>query len=211
MFLSLTLQDQHDQGYLQNSFNFKYTGGQGISSSSRYIQAVFFDKKWFLTSQTNDLGLITSSPAGGQAFIYGSNGANLLKFFNDKTSAIQSYIQTALMPMGDPIRTKQALKFAIEATGAAGNPLNITVDSENGSSPVVSLSDTVSWKNNSGQIIGWENNSSVTILWIHTVGYYLYKSDAQQWGKYLGLTATSNAASYVVNSFEFEHELRVRF
>ena len=193
------------------AFNFKYTGGQGVSTSSRYIQAVFFDKKWFLTSQTNDLGLITSSPAGGQTFIYGSNGANLLKFFNDKTSAIQSYIQTALMPMGDPIRTKQALKFAIEATAAAGNALNVTVDSENGSSPVVSLADTASWKNNNGVIIGWQNNSSTIISWIYTAGYYLYKSDAQQWGKYLGLTATSNAASYVVNSFEFEHELRVRF
>ena len=193
------------------AFNFKYTGGQGVSASSRYIQAVFFDKKWFLTSQTNDLGLITSSPAGGQTFIYGSNGANLLKFFNDKTSAIQSYIQTALMPMGDPIRTKQALKFAIEATGAAGSPINVTVDSENGSSPVVSLADVASWKNNSGIIIGWQNNSSTIILWSYTAGYYLYKSDAQQWGKYLGLTATSNAASYVVNSFEFEHELRVRF
>jgi hypothetical protein len=42
-------------------------------------------------------------------------------------------------------------------------------------------------------------------------GYALYKSDAQQYGKYLGLTMTSTDPGFVVNTFEFEHELRVRF
>jgi len=60
-------------------------------------------------------------------------------------------------------------------------------------------------------LIGWTNNSSATIIWLNQAGYYLYKSDAEQYGKYLGLTLTSNSAGYIVNTFEFEHELRVRF
>ena len=83
--------------------------------------------------------------------------------------------------------------------------------SETGSSPPYTLTNTVDWINNSQNIIQWVNNSSVVIPWVYTQGYALYKSDAQQYGKYLGLTVTSNNAAFVVNTFEFEHELRVRF
>jgi hypothetical protein len=63
-----------------------------------------------------------------------------------------------------------------------------------------------------GQVIGWVNNSSQLVPWVASAGYALYKSDAQQYGKYLGLTLTSNSSgTYVVNTFEMEHELRVRF
>jgi hypothetical protein len=69
----------------------------------------------------------------------------------------------------------------------------------------------VLWYNNLGVDLDWTNNSSQVIYWLYTSGYYLYKTDAQQWGKYLGLTLTSNSAGFVVNTFEFEHELRARF
>ena len=115
------------------------------------------------------------------------------------------------MPMGDPIRTKQALKFGVEATLNSAATLNVTVDSEQGSSPVYTLDNSVIWVNNSFATIPWKNNSNATIGWLTSNGYALYKSDAQQYGKYLGLTITSNSSSFVYNTFEFEHELRVRF
>jgi hypothetical protein len=124
---------------------------------------------------------------------------------------VASRIQTALLPLTDPIRTKQALKFAIEATLAQGGVLNVTVDSELGSSPVYTLENFISWINNNDQVITWVNSSNTVISWIGGQGYQLYKSDAMQWGKYLGLTVQSNSAGYIVNTFEFEHELRVRF
>jgi len=113
--------------------------------------------------------------------------------------------------MKDPIRTKQALKFGIEATLTSGGTFNVTVDSESGSSPAYVLNNSVTWYNNSNVIITWLNNSSATIGWLTSNGYALYKSDAQQYGKYLGLTMTSTDPGFVVNTFEFEHELRVRF
>jgi hypothetical protein len=124
---------------------------------------------------------------------------------------LTSRIQTALLPLTDPIRTKQALKFGIEATLSAGAEFDVTVDSELGSSSPYELGNYVTWYNNSNVTIPWINNSSTVISWVFTNGYYLYKSDAQQWGKYLGLTMTSNSAGFVVNTFELEHELRVRF
>ena len=193
-------------------FNFYVNSSFPIGpGGSRYIQAVFFEKKWFITSQ-GTIQYVTSVPYGGIVNLYGTDNNKVLKqLYKDSTSAISSYIQTALQDMGDPIRTKQALKFAVEATVSTGGIFNVTVDSENGSSPSYTLSNEISWTNNLGSFIGWTNSSGATIIWTTQTGYYLYKSDAEQYGKYLGLTMTSNSAAFIVNTYEFEHELRVRF
>ena len=179
-------------------------------SSPRQIQCVFFEKKWFVTSQSS-LSYITSVPLSGLINLYGTTGLDLNRLYGNATAAIASTIRTALMPMGDPIRTKQALKFGIEATLTNAATINVTVDSEAGSSPTYVLDNSVTWYNNYGTTITWKNNSNVTISWLTSNGYALYKSDAQQYGKYLGLTITSNSSAFVYNTFEFEHELRVRF
>ena len=192
------------------AFNFRYYDAV-FTQSYRYIQVVFFEKKWFITSQGNDLQYTTSVPVSGIITMYGTRGRALYRLYSDSTSFITSRIQTALLPMGDPIRTKQALKFAVEATTTSGVEINVTVDSESGASPVYTLGNYITWYNTSNTTIPWINNSSTVTSWIGGIGYELYKSDAQQWGKYLGLTQTSNSAGFVVNTFEFEHELRVRF
>jgi len=192
-------------------FNFKYTGSLGNTSSPRFIQAVFFDKRWFFTSQGNTLAYLASAPVGGKVNLYGVDNNILYQLYADNSANVSTTIQTALMPMGDPIRTKQALKFGVEATLSQGGVFNITVDSEQGSSPTYTLQNFAQWTNNYQNVIAWTNNSNQVISWIYNFGYYLYKSDAQQWGKYLGLTLTSNSAAFTVNTFEFEHELRARF
>jgi len=192
------------------AFNFRYFDAI-FTNSYRYIQAVFFDKKWFITSQGNSLKYIASVPVNGEDVLFGTTNNTLYELYQDTTSAITSRIQTALLPLTDPIRTKQALKFGIEATLSQGGILNVTVDSEQGSSPSYTLGNIQTWYNSSGTTEPWINVSSTVISWLGSTGYYLYKSDAQQWGKYLGLTQTSNSAGFVVNTFEFEHELRVRF
>jgi hypothetical protein len=190
--------------YVNSSFPFGPSG-------ARFIQCVFFEKRWFITSQ-GDIEYLTSVPFGGKINLYATNTSKVLKLlYSDTTTAISSYVQTALNEMGDPIRTKQALKFAIEATLALGGTLSVTVDSESGSSPPYTLTNAIAWTNNLGNVIGWTNSSSTTIIWVTSQGYVLYKSDAEQYGKYLGLTQTSNSPGFIVNTFEFEHELRVRF
>ena len=175
------------------------------------MQAVFFEKKWFMTSQ-GSLNFINSAPLAGNINLYGVADTALFKLYGSATGNVASTIKTALSPMKDPIRTKQALKFGIEATLTDAATFTITVDSEQGSSPPYTLTNTsVTWYNNSFVTISWVNNSSQTIGWLTSNGYALYKSDAQQYGKYLGLTMTSNSAGFVLNTIEFEHELRVRF
>ena len=196
---------------LTAAFNFYLSANYPYATGGRYVQAVFFEKKWFITSQGNTLNLVNSAPVSGVINLYGVADTALYKLYGDATANVSSTIATALSPMKDPIRTKQALKFGIEATLTTGGTFNITVDSEQGSSPVYTLNNSVTWYNNSGTTIPWQNNSLATIGWLTSAGYALYKSDAQQYGKYLGLTMTSSDPAFTINTIEFEHELRVRF
>jgi hypothetical protein len=213
-YIDFTLPVTGGQVLLNNilcaAFNFYLKSTYPFATGGRFIQAVFFEKKWFITSQ-GAITYTTSAPVGGVINLYGVADKSLYKLYASTTANVSSKIQTALSPMKDPIRTKQALKFGIEATLTTGGTFNVTVDSESGSSPTYVLNNTVTWYNNSGTTITWLNNSSATIGWLTSNGYALYKSDAQQYGKYLGLTMTSTDPGFVVNTFEFEHELRVRF
>jgi hypothetical protein len=143
--------------------------------------------------------------------MYGTTGTDLLHLYANGGVDIPSIVTTALMPMTDPIRTKQALKVGIEATITNGAVLYTTIDSEQSSSPPYTLGNYVNWINNFGIAVPWINNSAATIQWIGGQGYVLYKTDAQQWGKYLGMTVTSNSTGMVIHGFDYEHELRVRF
>jgi hypothetical protein len=192
------------------AFNFRYFDAV-FTNSYRFIQAVFFEKKWFITSQGDSINMFASLPDQGKINIYGISGNNLYELYSNTTANVSTILQTALFPMDDPIRTKQALKFGVEATLTQGASFDVTVDSEYGSSPVVVLANLIPWVNNSGTIVPWMNTSSNVIGWNYSNGYALYKNDAQQWGKYVGLTMTSSSPQFTVNTFEFEHELRTRF
>ena len=192
------------------AFNFYLLPTFPTATGDRFIQCVFFEKKWFITSQ-GALRYLSSAPVGGLINLYGVTDTALFRLYGDTTANVSSEIQTSLSSMKDPIRTKQALKFGIEATLTTGGVFNVTVDSEQGSSPVYTLNNGVSWYNNFNTTISWQNNSLATIGWITSSGYALYKSDAQQYGKYLGLTMTSSNPAFTINTIEFEHELRVRF
>ena len=184
------------------------------SQSLRPIQCVYFDKKWFITSQ-GTLNYLTSLANGGGVYLYGTNTKNLLKLYANSTSSISSNVQTALWPMGDVIRDKQALKWGVEAVlGVSGSSITVTVDNETGlgNAGVYTATNYVNWINNLSTVIPWVNNSSAPVNWVGSIsGYYLYKSDAQQYGKYLGLTLQSNSANFLYSTFEMEYERRARF
>jgi len=191
------------------AFNIRYYDSN--TSSYRYIQAVFFEKKWFFTSQGNSLKLITSVPSKGQIYLAGTDGTTPYLLYDDDTVAISSTIKTALMPMTDPIRIKQALKIGIEATFNTGATMSATVDSEQNSSPTINFQNQVNWVNYNNQPVTWQNYSFNTVNWLGGSGYYLYRSNADQWGRYIGMTVTSSTPNFVLHGFDYEHELRARF
>lgn len=189
------------------AFNFYYNDPD---AGLRPLQAVFFDKKWFLTSQ-GTLKYVTSLATAGGLYLYGTNGTNLIKMYDSSSADIDSVVQTALWPLTDVIRDKQALKLGVEATTSSSALLDLTVDSEYGSSAVYQLGNYVNWINNLSIPIPWINNSAQVVSWIGGQGYQLYKSNAQQYGKYLGFTINSSSPGFTYNTFELEYELRARF
>ena len=196
-------------------FNVWYTGTSGTQGAGQWLQLVFFDKKWFFTFQGSQT-FITSVQKGGLQAIYGTTGTDLWAFYQNSSTNLPTKIQTPLYSFGNVIRDKQALKWGVEATlnPTTGNNIVVTTDSENNSSPSVTLGNftLVTWVNNSNATVTWTNNSSTVIGWGNPIGgYYLYRQDAQQWGKYIGLTVTSNNPNYTISGFEFEAELRAKF
>jgi len=187
------------------------------AGTPRKVQLVFFDRKWFITSQGDNITFTASATLDGNILMYGTTGTDFVKFYSNSTTGIDWELETALWPMGDPIRDKQALKVGIEATlGTGFASLQAYIDSENQQSPAIDFANTVFWVNNLGTVIPWVNNSSEQIGWTGqggsiTSGYFLYKSDAKMYGKYLGLTVTGNTTPFTINGFQLEHELRARF
>jgi hypothetical protein len=193
-------------------FNFKYND----EGTDRFIQAAFFERKWFFTNQLTGAYFVVPAVKSGFLNLYGSTGNDLFQFYEDSDNAVDVEIITALLPMGDPIRDKQALKVGIEATlGQEPVIMNAIVDSENQQSPPIVFQNSILWTNNVGQNINWTNTSGNILSWITGSsggsGYFLYKSDAKMYGKYLGLTITSTSTPFTINGLEFEHELRARF
>ena len=187
------------------------------AGTPRTIQLVFFDRKWFVTSQGSTITRTASATLAGNIIMYGTTGTDLIKFYSNTTTGIDWELETALWPMGDPIRDKQALKVGLEATlGGAFASLQAFIDSENQQSAAIDFANTIFWVNNVGTVIPWINTSSQQIGWTSqggsvTSGYFLYRSDAKMYGKYLGLTVTGNTTPFTINGFQLEHELRARF
>ena len=194
-------------------YNFKYND----NGTERWIQAAFFERKWFFTNQLTDCYLVVPAVENGLLQLLGTTGTDLHQFYIDATVQTQGIVETALLPMGDPIRDKQALKIGIEATlGSQAGTLTAYVDSESNQSPAIDFSSTVQWTNYLGNIISWSNSSGTIIGWSGPAtsgqsGYFLYKSDAQMYGKYLGITIETTSTPFTINGFQFEHELRARF
>ena len=199
------------------AWTFTYNEQVNGTITPREIQAVFFDRKWFFTSQGDEIKRTASAVISGNILLYGTNGQDLVKFYQDDESGIDWEMSTALWPMGDPIRDKQALKVGIEATLTNDfASFDCYVDSENQVAPPITFQNSISWLNNVGTVIPWVNNNNVTIGWISNFvfgsnSYYLYRSDAKMYGKYLGLTLTGNTQPFTINGFQLEHELRARF
>lgn len=199
---------------LVSAWNVRYND----NGTYRRVQLVFFDRKWFISSQGN-LTHINSSPVNGLINSYGvESGGAFFKLYEDQTANISTEVVTALWDLKDPIRDKQALKLGVEATfpvTVAGS-LNISIDSESRASTSIALGNAVTWQNISFSNIAWTNNAGSTLQWISsgyqlTEGYKLLKWDAQMYGKYLGMTVTSTAPAFTFNGFQLEHELRARF
>jgi hypothetical protein len=183
-------------------FNYKDPAG------ARPLLAIFFNSKWFFANQGADLKLIAGAFQSGTPALFGTDGPHIYKLFSDTTSNISTIIQTALWPMKKPTSMKEAQKAGVEiTTGAVTTQINLTLDSDFGTIPLIlSASNSGDWINNAGVIGHWVNAGAVQGQWIIS-GFLIYQADAEFKGRYLGYTMRSTAPGYAVNGFLNQHQI----
>lgn len=165
---------------------------------ARPLVAIFFNDKWFVSTQGASLKSIVAATVNGVPLLFGTDGTSLFQLFSSTTAAISTKIQTKLFDFGDSIVDKQSLKFGIETVNPSSTvSFSVTIDNEFGTVPLtLSGSNTVTWVNNTGATVTWVNNAAATVTWI-SAGFTRQMQDASiHGGKYLGATLTSTTPGY---------------
>ena len=186
------------------AFLFKYADPD---VGGRSLLALFFDKKWFFASQGDDLTQIDTAIIDGVPTLFGTNGTTLTRLFSDSVSDMPHTIKTKLWDMSDSLRDKQALKLGLEMISPI-NPLTVsgTVDTEfdkNAFPFTVVGGEIIQWVNNSGQIVQWVNNAGAIVQWVQS-GYTFQGVNADTFGKYLGVTISSNTPGRIYQGLHLQ-------
>jgi hypothetical protein len=177
----------------------------------RSLLVCYYDKKWFLASQGNNLTYITTAYIGGVPTLFGTDGKNLYQLFSNKTASITQTIKTKLWDMGAALREKQILKFGFEHIDPS-IPIAVTgtIDTEviqNSASFSFASSNAIAWTNASNVTVTWTNASSQVITWIGS-GYSFNATDIETNGFFLGMTMTGMSAGEIYQGFHMQYELR---
>ncbi len=175
----------------------------------RQLLMVYFNKKWFFSTQVPGMIFITTGIYNGTPTLFATDGSYLYRCFDQTTQPHAHEIQTKLWDFGSPLVTKQAFKFALESISPILNAaINVSVDTEIKSLDYAFVAgNTMLWTNNTGGIITWTNNSAQTIIWTVS-GYNMNRADVSNTGNYLGLTITSTSNELTYAGLHLQYEPR---
>ena len=181
---------------------------------TRTIFALYFDKKWFFSSQGPAVTVLCPATVSGVPMLYGWAGGSLYQLFTNSSSTLNTIIQTKLYSGNAPTLDKAALKLGVGVTFANTQIQSVsgTIDNERKSVSVfTNLGNTIQWVNNSFQNITFINNSSQPLNW--TAGGYIFQyGDAPiSGGKYLGATISGSSYPYILNEILIEYEEGARW
>lgn len=182
-----------------------------VGSVHRSLINVFFNKKWFLASQGDQLLFIVGAvDATGIQKLYSTDGTSLFRLFDNPATAVNWELQTAYWDMDSLGRGKQVVSFGFEIDvplqqgvvhvaldmlkSQPDSLTNSYVDSQGYDVDLAGAQQLVIWINNSGATVGWVNNSGATVQWGRGPGssYTMNLQDGDAFGKYIGMTLTSS-------------------
>lgn len=176
--------------------------------SSRSIQACYFGGKWFTTSQGDSLTFIAPTTVDGAQVLYGTDGTGVQKLYTNTTRTISTTLQTALLPLENPILDKQMNRFGIEYTALSDTTVTVSVETDSSSGVYeFAESNLLRWLNNSNNTVQWTNNISAVVGW-QSAGFVKPHSYTDISGKYIGFTITSIAPALVINGVLGEYHPR---
>jgi hypothetical protein len=188
------------------AFSFTYNDP---SLGARPILAVYFSKKWFISTQGSTLKFVWTNNISGVDFLYGSDGTNIYQCFGNTTGTVSWKMITKLYDDGVPYQDKQVLKFGLEVVlPASVSSLSATIDSERQTQAYTLASTSLAtWINNSGATVLWQNNSSAIVNWL-AGGYTWFRQDVSMVGHYYGVTITSSTPAFLIEGMMWQTEKR---
>lgn len=196
---------------LNAAFLIKRRGDPVFGSNT--VLAMWFDGKWWFANY-GALTFIVSGILNNTWALFGFIGNKLYQLFGDPNSAPAVNIQTALLPMEDALSDKQVIRSGFEvATQIITGSFTLTVDTELGSNAMTVSANTITgqWVNSAGVAGNWLNAAGVSGTWFPPA-YQLYSgSSPGAYGKYVGLTLKTTAASYQVTALNMDYKLRARW
>ncbi len=195
------------------AFFFSYMDDTG----TRPLMAIYFNKKWFLASQGNDLVTLCSAYDGLQTRLYATDGAFLYELFNRTGTPVPWKIEQSYWDMDDMTEGKQITKFGFEMNVIdSDGEVNFQIDSISAEgvsafitseSYSVPVSATVEWINDFDDVIEWDNDSDIAVGWLGN-GYFITMQDGSEDGKYIGITMSSSNVTGTIISDVLEYTNR---
>jgi len=185
---------------------FMFTYNDTVKGARKLI-ALYFNKKWFLASQSGSL-TIMGTVNGTADLLLCVEGAGIYKMFNNTTSSITQTIVGPFWDFNEFISIKQSIMIGLEGNlpSTAGS-ITITCDSESGSQmpdAAFAGSNTFEWFNTGGAPFSWTNTSLAPFTWLAS-GYIWFQSGIENYGHYLGFSCTSNTAANVYVGFQLQY------
>lgn len=172
----------------------------------RQLFAIFYDKKWFLASQSTDVDGIATRNFGLDQ-LWGTAGDSVYIMFDDDESDVDQYLSTRLWDFEDFISIKEAIRVGLEVyTPDTTGGVTLSVDSERYTvSPTNPFNSSFSftWYNSTGATFSWLNSLGASFTWL-TSGYVWLQSDIEIQGHYLGITMTSTTAQNIYEGFQLQ-------
>lgn len=181
--------------------NFQYVGG----GENRALQAVYFNQKWFLTSQGDGITFIAPTTVDGVQNIYSTTDNDITQMYGDPDNPVHCEMRTALLPLDNPIQDKQVQRIGIEYTAPSETQVTLSVDTEDDTQLFTfNAVNLVEWINLSGNTVVWQNNSSQEVGWLVS-GFVSSNAYADVVGKYVGYTVESDSPRIIIHGLLGEY------
>jgi len=181
--------------------NFQYTG----NGENRALQAVYFNQKWFLTSQGDGNTFIAPATIDGNQRIYSTTDNDITQMYADEDVAVEARMETALQPLENPIQDKQVQRIGIEYTAPAETQITLSVDTEDDTQLFTfNAVNLVEWVNTAGATVVWQNNSSQQVDWLVS-GFVSSNAYSDVVGKYVGYTVETNSPRVIIHGLLGEY------
>lgn len=204
------------QNILCSCFLLRYV--DPLTSVSRPVIVIFFNNKWFIASQGDDITIIASGQNAGITGLYATNGTDLYRLFDDESTPVDWLMSSAFWDMDDVTKDKQITKFGFECTiPETEGTITFTILALSSTPPYTStqvydvpVSSAVEWINNFEEIVLWTNNSGAVVNWLGS-GYFMNMQDGTEFGKYIAVSMSSSDVTGSINSEMLEYEYRVQW